>query len=123
MKELEINAIGMEQVPNEDGQALYGQFLMDEETVFGSYQSIRDRLVITNKRIIFIDIKGITGKKKNILFIPYSKIGAFTVETAGTIDFDAELTIYLSPMGSLTFNFVRKTDIFAIGKFIGSHVK
>jgi len=122
MDTIEKNLISLSQVPIGDGEELYGNFLLPEETVFGSYKGIRDRLVITNKRIIAIDVQGITGKKKEFLFIPFSKVVAYAVESAGTIDLNSELKLWLSGVGGLKFNFVPKTDIFGIGQFIGQQI-
>ena len=41
--------------------------LIEGEGIIACYQSIRDGLVFTNKRIIAINIQGLTGKKKEIL--------------------------------------------------------
>ena len=46
------------------------------EEIIGTYQAIRDGVVFTNKRIIVINIQGITGKKKDFTSLPYSKIQA-----------------------------------------------
>ena len=40
--------------------------LIDGENVEMAFQTVRDQLVFSNKRIIAIDVQGITGKKKNI---------------------------------------------------------
>ena len=122
MQTIEKNLVALAQVANEDGSDLYGNFLLSDEEVFGSYKGIRDRLVITNKRIIVIDVQGLTGKKKEFLFIPFSKIVSYSVESAGTIDLNSELKLWLSGVGGIKFNFVPKTDIFGIGQFIGKYI-
>ena len=38
--------------------------LIDGENVEMAFQTVRDQLVFSNKRIIAIDVQGITGKKK-----------------------------------------------------------
>ena len=69
--------------------------LVGVEFFFGSYKSIRDGVVFTNKRIIAINVQGVTGKKKDFTSIPYSKISTYYLETAGTIDLDDKLEVYL----------------------------
>lgn len=59
-----------------------GDLLIDGETVIGSYTAIRDYVVFTNKRIIAVNVQGITGKKKDYSSLPYNKVQAFSVETA-----------------------------------------
>ena len=86
-------------------------FLIEGEGVIGAYQSIRDGLVFTNKRIIAINVQGITGKKQDYTSIPYSKISTFSLETAGVLDLDSELEIYLSGVGKVKFQFTQGTDV------------
>ena len=38
--------------------------LIGGEEVFSAFQTVRDQLLFTNKRIISIDVQGITGKRK-----------------------------------------------------------
>jgi hypothetical protein len=102
---------------NEFG-SIISDFMIDGESVIGAYQSIRDGIVFTNKRIITINIQGITGKKKDFTSIPYSKITTFSLETAGTFDLDAELEIYLAGVGKIKFEFTGSTDVKQICKMI-----
>ena len=93
----------------------------DGEFIIGSYQSIRDGVVFTNKRIIAINIQGLTGKKKDFTCSPYSKITTFSVETAGFFDFDAELEIYMSGVGKVKFEFTGNTNVKEICKIISTY--
>lgn len=61
------------------------------EKVIQTFKAIRDGVVFTNKRIFVINVQGLTGKKVDYTCLPYSKIQAYSVETAGTIDLDSEL--------------------------------
>ena len=65
--------------------------LIEGETVIDSFVSVRDRLVFTDKRIISINVQGVTGMKKDYTSIPYKKIQTFSVETAGFLDLDAKI--------------------------------
>ena len=96
-------------------------FMIDGEEIIGSYQNIRDGVVFTNKRIIAINVQGITGKKKDFTCIPYSKITTFSVETAGFFDFDAELDIYIASVGKVRFEFTGSTDVKMICKMISNY--
>ena len=91
------------------------------EQVIGAYQSVRDGVIFTNKRIITINVQGITGKKKDFTSIPYSKISCFSLETAGVFDLDAELEIYMSGVGKLKFQFTGSTDVKQICKVISTY--
>jgi len=93
-------------------------FVADEE-VIGCYKSVRDHVVFTNKRIIAVNVQGLTGKKKDYTSLPYSKIQAFSIETAGVFDLDSELELYFSGLGKVKFEFSGSSDIIQIGKVIG----
>ena len=43
--------------------------------------------------------------------LPYSKISAFSLETAGVFDMDAELTLHMSGVGRVKFEFTGNTDV------------
>ncbi len=80
----------------EDAQKEYGHLLSDKEVIDKAYKLIRDMFIFTNRRLILIDVQGVTGKKIECRSIPYSKITSFSVETAGHFDLDAELKIWVS---------------------------
>lgn len=66
--------------------------------------------------------RGLTGKKTDYISIPYSAIRAYSVETAGSFDSDAELKIYASGYGKIKLDFVSNVDVFAIYRFLNSVV-
>ena len=96
--------------------------LIPNEEIIGIYQAIRDFVVFTNKRVISVNVQGITGKKKDFTTLPYSKIQAFSIETAGTLDLDSELDLVFSGLGRVRFEFTGNSDIVAIGKLISSYI-
>ncbi len=100
---------------------IISDFLIDGETVIGAYKSVRDGVVFTNKRIIAINVQGITGKKQDYTSIPYSKISTFSLETAGVLDLDSELELYMSGVGKVKFQFTGSTDVKAICRAISQY--
>ena len=94
---------------------------VDGEQIIATYQSIRDGVVFTNKRIIAINIQGITGKKKDITSMPYSKIQSFSVETAGVLDMDSELELWFSGLGKVKFEFTSKCNVTELCRIISSY--
>ena len=92
------------------------------EEIIGTYQAIRDGVVFTNKRIMVIKVQGITGKKKDVTSLPYSKIQAYSVETAGHMDLDSELEIWFSGLGKIKLEFVSRANVAEICKTISMHV-
>ena len=111
----------LKQVSNDSFGKIIEDFLLDDEQIIGTYQSIRDGVVFTNKRIIAVNVQGLTGKKKDFTSIPYSKISTFSLETAGVFDLDAELEIYLSGVGRVKFEFTGSTDVKKICKIISEY--
>ena len=111
----------LKEVNSNEFAKLIGGMLLGDEEIIGSYQSVRDGVVFTNKRIVAINIQGLTGKKKDITSIPYSKISTFSVETAGVFDLDAELEIYMSGVGKVKFQFTGSTDVGKICQLISKY--
>lgn len=100
---------------------IINDFLIDGETVISAYKSVRDGVVFTNKRIIAINVQGITGKKQDYTSIPYSKISTFSLETAGVFDLDTELELYMSGVGKVKFQFTQSTDVKEICRAISTY--
>lgn len=95
--------------------------LVPSEEIIGVYKAMRDYVVFTSKRIISVNVQGMTGKKKDFTSMPYSKIQVFSVETAGVLDLDSELEIYFSGLGKVRFEFSGASDIIQIGQIIASY--
>ncbi len=96
--------------------------LIDGEIVLSSYKGIRDGVVFTNKRIIAINVQGITGKKKDFTSMPYSKIQVYSVETSGVFDLDSELELWFSGVGKVKFEFTSNSNVSEICKSISNFV-
>lgn len=98
------------------------ELLLDDEQIVDSFKSMRDGVVFTNKRIIAVNVQGITGSKKDFTSLPYKNIVAYSIETSGTFDLDSELEIYFSAIGKVRFEFTGKSSMLDISKTISSHV-
>lgn len=98
------------------------QLLLEGEEIIDSYKAMRDGVVFTNKRIIAVNVQGITGSKKDYTSLPYKNIVAYSVETSGTFDLDSELELYFSAVGKVKFEFSGKTELLEISKYISQHV-
>lgn len=96
--------------------------LIPGEEVLGSYTTVRDYVVFTNKRVIAVNVQGMTGKKKDYTSMPYSKIIVYSIETSGVLDMDSELELCFSGVGKVTFEFMGSSDIVAIGQAISTYV-
>ena len=96
--------------------------LVEGETIVDAYKSFRDGVVFTNKRVIAVNVQGITGSKKDFTSIPYKNIEAYSVETSGTFDLDSELEVYVSSVGKVRFEFTGSTAIVEISKYISNNI-
>lgn len=101
---------------------MLSQLLVPGECIISSYKAIRDSVTFTDKRVIALNVQGITGSKKDFTSLPYSKVQAFSVETAGTFDLDSELDLYFSGIGKVRFEFTGESDILKIGQIISQYV-
>ena len=98
--------------------------LVNGEEVVAAFQTIRDQLLFTNKRVISIDVQGITGKRKSFSSMPYSKIQYFSIQTPGFAELipDSELFLMFSSGFTATFEFKGAVDIGKIGRMISEYV-
>jgi hypothetical protein len=92
--------------------------LVPNEQVHLAFKGIRDSVTFTSKRIIALNVQGLTGKKRDYTTLPYSKIQAFSIETAGTIDLDSELELWFSGLGKVKLEFNRQVDIRGVGHLL-----
>ena len=99
------------------------QILAPGERVEKAYQLIRDTFVFTDKRLIFVNRQGLTGRKVEYQSIPYRNIIRFSVETAGSFDLDAELKIWLTGSQSpIQLQFNKKLNIYTVQSVLAGYV-
>lgn len=109
-------------IPNERGKEIVKDIIIKNEEIIASFESMRDKLIFTDKRIISVNVQGLTGKKIDYTSIPYSKIQAYSVETAGMMDMDAEIDITISGLGTVRFELTGTTDIKEICREISEKI-
>ena len=114
-----LRPINVNEVRNE----LYGLLLTDE-VILSAFKTIRDQLVFTNKRIVAIDVQGITGSKRSFSSLPYSKVQFFAIQTPSVMEMvkDSELYLEFSSGFSATFEFKGDVDIGQIGRMVSKYV-
>ena len=71
--------------------------LIDGEAIEKAYKLIKDMFIFTNKRLILVE-KQLVGTKVDYMSIPYSNIIKFSKESAGILDLDAELKIWVKDL-------------------------
>jgi hypothetical protein len=101
------------------------QVLLEGEHVALAFKAGRDSFILTNRRVLTIDVQGFSGKRVAYVSIPYESVRAFSVESAGSFDRDAELKIYTRnkwDLKQVSQDFRKgKADILAVQSYL-SHM-
>ncbi|MGL2967127.1 PH domain-containing protein [Flavobacterium sp. XGLA_31] len=102
----------------------YGKLLTDNEDIELGFKLIRDTFIFTNKRLILIDVQGMTGSKVEYKSISYKSISRFSIETAGTFELDAELKIWVSSEQnpSIKKQFNKSVNVYDVQKVLATYV-
>lgn len=101
----------------------FSPILIDGENIESAFVIIRDKWIFTNKRLILLDIQGLTGSKREYLTIPYHSIDRFSIETVGTFDDDCEMKLWIKGMAEpLKKEFNRNADIKGLQRSLASHI-
>ena len=114
--------IKLKPVSDGDFLQIISPMMITGEEIVQAFKGMRDGVVFTNKRVFAINIQGVTGKKKDFTSLPYSKIQAYSVETAGLLDLDTELELWFSGVGKVKFEFVSSTDVAKLCRIISECV-
>jgi hypothetical protein len=109
-------------IDNNEGRSSVNELLIDGEQIVAAFKGSRDSVVFTSIRIIAVNVQGMTGKKIDYSSLPYSRIQAFSIETAGSFDRDAELELWFSGLGKVKLEFAGQIDIKTLGNFISTKV-
>lgn len=105
-------------------QEKYGRLLVDNENIELGFKLIRDVFMFTDKRLVLIDVQGLTGSKVEYKSLPYKNMSRFSLETSGTFDLDAELKIWISSENNPTVSkkFNKSIDVYEVQKFLALKV-
>ena len=114
--------VKLKQINPSDIEKNVAPLLINGEQILSAYKAMRDFCVFTNKRVISVNVQGLTGTKKDYTSLPYSKVSAYSIETAGTFDLDSELEMYFSGLGKVRCEFSGASDIVKIGKIVSEFV-
>lgn len=98
--------------------------LVPNEGIVCAFRTVRDQLIFTNKRVISVDVQGITGSRKSFSSLPYSKVQYFAIQTPSVMELvpDSELVLVFANGMSTRFEFKGSVDIGLIGRMISEYV-
>lgn len=111
-------------VSQDELQKKYNELLTNDEVIELGFKLIRDTLIFTNKRLILVDVQGLTGSKTEYTSVSYKSISRFSIESAGTFDLDAELKIWVSSeqIPSIRKQFNKSVNVYHVQKVLAHHV-
>lgn len=118
----DANFMNLKAIKTSDVRKEVSLFLVQGESIVSAFATVRDQVIFTNKRIIVVNVQGITGKKTSYFSYPYSKIQYFGIETAGVFDIDSELILAFSNGARLQFDFKSNVNIRQISAFISGYI-
>lgn len=98
------------------------EILLPGEDIIQCFQTVRDQVLFTSKRVFVVNVQGITGKKVSYYSYPYSKVQYFGIETAGVLDIDSELVLVFSDGNRLQFDFKAGVNIKGICAGISKYI-
>ncbi len=111
-------------MPGSGQKNAYSVLLAQGEAIEIGFKLMRDVFIFTNKHLILVDKQGLTGEKAEYLLVLYKSISRFAIETAGHLDLDAELKIWVSSeaLPSIIRKFNKQVNIYDLQKVLAEHV-
>ena len=101
----------------------FGQLLVDGEIIDAGFVVMRDTFLFTNKRLIIVEVQGISGRQLEYLSIPYGKIKKFSIQTGGSFDLNAELKIWIgNDTAPFEKHFNQEQSVYDVHKVLATHI-
>lgn len=119
---MDSNFMNLREIPLKDVRSEVPSLMVEGESMVMAFQTVRDQVIFTDKRIFVVNVQGLTGKKTSYFSYPYSKILYFGVETAGVLDIDSELIFAYSNGAKLQFDFKARVDIRRISTLVSKYI-
>ena len=119
---MDANIMNLKEISLQSVRPEVPTLLVNGETRVMAFQTVRDQVIFTDKRIFVVNVQGITGKRTSYFSYPYSKVQYFGIETAGVLDIDSELVFAFSNGAKLQFDFKSKVDIRKISMMVSNYI-
>ena len=118
----DANFLNLKEIAQKQVKSEVNNMLVTGENIIQCFQTVRDQVVFTDKRVIVVNVQGITGKKTSYFSYPYSKVLYFVIETSGVLYIDSELIMTFANGTVLQFDFRSKVDIKGICSNIQQYI-
>lgn len=105
-----------------EGNREIEMMLVEDEQVLLAFRAVNDLAVMTNKRLVLVNVKGVNGKKRDYTSLPLSKVQAFSVETAGVLDRDCEVELWFAGLGRVSLEITGNFDIRTFNRILSAFV-
>ena len=119
---MDANIMNLKEISLQSVRPEVSTLLVNGENIVMAFQTVRDQVIFTDKRIFVVNVQGITGKRTSYFSYPYSKVQYFGIETAGVLDIDSELVFAFSNGAKLQFDFKSKVDIRKISMMVSNYI-
>ena len=119
---MDANIMNLKEISLQSVRPEVPTLLVNGENIVMAFQTVRDQVIFTDKRIFVVNVQGITGKRTSYYSYPYSKVQYFGIETAGVLDIDSELVFAFSNGAKLQFDFKSKVDIRKISMMVSNYI-
>ncbi|BDC96726.1 MULTISPECIES: PH domain-containing protein [Treponema] len=118
------SVFNLKPIPLSDVRGELPAMLIPGEQIVAAFRTVRDQLLFTDKRIISVDVQGLTGKRKSYTSLPYSKVQFYTVQTPGLLELvaDSELELMFTNGFTAKFEIKGNFDILGLCKVISQFV-
>ena len=119
---LDANFLNLREISLQEVRSEVPSLMVPGEQMVMAFQTVRDQVIFTDKRIFVVNVQGLTGKKVSYFSYPYSKIQYFGIETAGVLDIDSEIIFAFSNGARLQFDFKSRVDIHRISAMVSGYI-